>query len=200
MEGKKVQKNNANQRQHPTLGCCGIDCGLCPQHHGRGQSRCPGCGGPDFPLKHPSCGILTCCVKKKGLETCGDCQEFPCQRLSGWDAGDSFVSHKNSLANLALVKGDGIDGYLAQQQQRLRVLEHFLGHYDDGRSKSFYCLASTLLSIPALGVARKEADEKTTGVGTDPADQKAKARVLHDILNSHAGRERVDLRLRRKAG
>jgi hypothetical protein len=26
---------------HPTIGCCGIDCGLCPRYYTDGPSRCP---------------------------------------------------------------------------------------------------------------------------------------------------------------
>ncbi len=197
MENKKIKKNDAIVRQHPTLGCCGIECGMCPQHYSRGDSRCPGCGGPGFPEKHPSCGIQSCCIRKEGLETCGGCQDFPCVKLSGWDAGDSFVSHKNSLANLALVQKDGIDKFLEQQAKRIRILESFIEHYDDGRSKSFYCLATTFLSIPALDSASKEIIEKMKGSGIEPADQKARARAVHDILNAHASREHVDLKLRK---
>ncbi len=197
MENKKGMKNEHAARQHPALGCCGIDCGLCPQHHGRGQSRCPGCGGPGFLEHHPSCGILTCCARKRGFDTCGGCQDFPCEKLDGWDAGDSFVSHKNSLANLALVQKGGIETYLAQQKQRIQILEPFIEHYDDGRSKSFYCLATTFLSITALETARKEVNEEIKGGGIDPAGQKAKARALRDILAAHAGREHAELRLRK---
>jgi len=30
-----------------TIGCCGIDCGLCPRFYTKGDSVCPGCGGTD---------------------------------------------------------------------------------------------------------------------------------------------------------
>ncbi|HNR04634.1 MAG TPA: DUF3795 domain-containing protein, partial [Bacillota bacterium] len=43
-----------------TLGCCGLDCGLCPRFFTEGASRCPGCCGVDFENKHPSCSFITC--------------------------------------------------------------------------------------------------------------------------------------------
>jgi hypothetical protein len=57
-------------KAYPTLGCCGLDCGLCSRYYTVGTSRCPGCCGPEFFDKMPSCAYITCCVKKKGLEVC----------------------------------------------------------------------------------------------------------------------------------
>ena len=71
-------------KAHPTLGCCGLDCGLCPRYYTVGASRCPGCCGPGFFEKHPSCGYITCCVKRKNLEVCSQCDEFPCSRFAPW--------------------------------------------------------------------------------------------------------------------
>lgn len=34
-----------------TLGCCGLDCGLCPRFYTEGSSRCPGCCGENFEKK-----------------------------------------------------------------------------------------------------------------------------------------------------
>lgn len=67
-------------KKYPAIGVCGLDCGLCPRHYTDGPSRCPGCGGIDFHLKRPSCSFITCCVKKKGLEVCRECEDFPCPK------------------------------------------------------------------------------------------------------------------------
>ena len=65
-------------KKYETIGCCGIDCGLCPRFHTTGDSACPGCGGLNFKEKHPSCGFLTCCAIKNGREVCSDCSHYPC--------------------------------------------------------------------------------------------------------------------------
>src|SRR5512136_3302859 len=88
----------------PTIGCCGIDCGLCPRYYTTGSSRCPGCAGPDFFEKHPSCGHITCCVKTRKLEVCSQCDEFPCSRFESWADGDSFVTHQKTLFNLDSIR------------------------------------------------------------------------------------------------
>src|SRR5512145_448571 len=66
-------------KKYETIGCCGIDCGLCPRFHTKGDSACPGCGGVNFKEKHPSCGFVTCCVIKNGMEVCADCKDYPCK-------------------------------------------------------------------------------------------------------------------------
>lgn len=144
--------------EHPTIGCCGIDCGLCPRYYTEGTSRCPGCGGDGFTSKHPACGYLTCCVKKHGLRVCCDCAEFPCQRFEK-ETGehDSFVTHRRTLFNLDLIKTIGLDAFLSGQNMRINFLKTALEQYEDGRSKTFYCLAAALLSTDSLKSALSRA-------------------------------------------
>jgi hypothetical protein len=55
-------------KKYHTLGCCGIDCGLCPRYYTEGASRCPGCFGENYKKKHPPCSFATCCVKNNNLK------------------------------------------------------------------------------------------------------------------------------------
>ena len=146
-------------RQHPNIGCCGIDCGLCPRYYTAGDSRCPGCGGESFFDKHPSCSFVTCCLKKRGLEVCAQCGDFPCRKFDKETGGhDSFVTHRRVMQNQRMIAEGGLDAFLRQQQKRTAFLETALGRYDDGRSKSFFCLAAALLSTDALNEALKAAE------------------------------------------
>ena len=104
-------------KTYPTIACCGLDCGLCPTYYTKGPSRCPGCCGPDFFNKHPSCSIITCCVKNNKFETCAQCNEFPCQKLKDWDEYDSFICHRVSLTNLNLIKKKGLEEFFKQQEK-----------------------------------------------------------------------------------
>ncbi|MCK5018837.1 MAG: DUF3795 domain-containing protein [Candidatus Peribacteraceae bacterium] len=60
---------------------CGLLCGEC-KYLGK---QCDGCGnvkGKPFwtiKFKIEVCPIYDCCVNKKGLEHCGQCDEFPCK-------------------------------------------------------------------------------------------------------------------------
>jgi len=141
-------------KTYPTLGCCGLDCGLCPRYYTVGTSRCPGCSGPGFFDKHPSCGYITCCVKKKGLEVCAQCDEFPCSRFASRSVSageyDSVLTYKKVRPNLESIRVYGLEPFIERQRKRIRLLEKMLEGFDDGRSRSFYCIAATLLPIEAL--------------------------------------------------
>jgi hypothetical protein len=186
-----MPQNQTVQKRYPTIGCCGIECGLCPRYYTVGTSRCPGCAGPDFVNKHPSCAIGNCCVKKKGLEVCAQCSEFPCPRLASWDATDSFVTHTRSLKNLEFIKQNGLVQFLEQQTRRIKWLEHALHDYDDGRSKGFYCLSAALLPIGDLESTIRQVTDKMVG-----KDIKVKADALREELNRRAVMNSVVLKLR----
>lgn len=82
-----------------------------------------GCCGKDFEKKHPSCGVVTCCVNKRGLETCADCKEFPCHRFKTESAGyDSFVTHRKMFSNLENIKLNGAAVFKNQQRIRMDIL------------------------------------------------------------------------------
>lgn len=185
-------------KTYPTIGCCGIDCGLCPRYYTSGSSRCPGCCGPDFFNKHPSCSHITCCVKKRNLEVCADCIEFPCLKFEGWDTGDSFVTHLKSVTNLKLISEQGLEAFVAQQRKRMELLETMLTDFDEGRSKSFYCIAATLLRIAALQAALKGTEQKMKANERESWDIKAKSKILRNLLSYMAAREGIELKLRSK--
>ena len=183
-------------KQYPTLGCCGLDCGLCPRYYTAGSSRCPGCCGPDFFDKHPSCSFITCCVKRRGLEVCAECDEFPCLKfeLEGENAYDSFITHRKTIFNLDFIKEDGMEKFMELQEKRIELLGIMLKHYNDGRAKSFYCLAATLLSIVNL-----ERALETVGKSTEESDNiKIRAKSLRQTLDEMASQEGVRLKLRKK--
>lgn len=184
-------------RKHPTIAACGIDCGLCPRYYTKGSSRCPGCGGPNFSSKHPSCPILTCCVKKHKLEFCAECPEFICPKLSVWDKGDSFVTHKVCLSNLRTIKKRGLKPFLKQQKVRIHLLEKFLADFDEGRSKSFYCLACALLTVANLKKAFKVSQQRIKKEGVDKSDLKLKSQILKEELERFAKKQGVELKLRK---
>ena len=143
----------------PTLGACGLDCGLCPRFYTRGSSRCPGCGGADFSLSHPSCGFLTCCHGAKGLQACALCEDYPCRRFDR-ETGehDSFMTHRRVRDNQAFIRARGLEAFLALQAERMVFLRTALETYDDGKSKSFFCLAASLLSPGGLREALRRAE------------------------------------------
>lgn len=175
-------------KSYPAIGCCGIDCGLCPRYYTEGASRCPGCGGPDFERLHPPCSCKTCCSQKHGSEVCGLCAEFPCIKYERDKIErDSFVTHQRIFPNHELIRKIGMEAFLIQQKERISLLEKMLADYDSGRGKSFFCLASALLPIGFLREAMIEADI--------PIDRKARECALRAALTKYAELEGIVLKL-----
>jgi len=173
-------------KKHEVIGCCGIDCGLCPVFHSKGNSACPGCGGVGFKEKHPSCSFITCCVIKKSLEVCSDCLEYPCKRFDSEKNGyDSFVTHKKVFSNLDYIKNIGISPFIDQQRIRIDILTNLLQNFDDGRSKSFFCISCALLPIDKLQNIHRFM--KSLSLNTDLKERNKQIRDLllttADILN-----------------
>lgn len=189
-------------KNFPTLGCCGLDCGLCPRYYTEGSSRCPGCCGPYFYNKHPSCSYITCCVKKKGLVVCAQCDEFPCVKFNSWlEDGpeyDSFLTYLKVKANMDFIKQHGLEKFLKQQNERIRLLRIMYDKFDDGRSKSYFCFAATLLPISGLNESIENAEQKINKDNIIMTDLKARARILKEYLESLAAEQGVVLKLRKK--
>jgi hypothetical protein len=186
----------------PTLGCCGLDCGLCPRYYTVGPSRCPGCCGPDFFNKHPSCSYITCCVKKKNLEVCAQCEEFPCSKFESLriDGGEyeSFATIRKVYPNMTFIRKYGLKKFIAQQSKRMRLLKTMLKSFDEGRSKSLYCLATTLLSIDVLEKSLENSRRSIKENNIESDDVKSRARILRGFLEESATGVEVELKLRKK--
>ena len=140
----------AAQRSYPHFSACGLNCGLCPRHYTDGSSRCPGCGGEDFSAKHPACGVLSCSTKR-GLEYCYLCDEYPCKK---YDKAlvDSFITHQHIFTDPERAKRLGIEAYRQELEEKITLLQRLLQD-DDGRRKSFFCLAVNLLPLEDITAA-----------------------------------------------
>ncbi|UCG01327.1 MAG: DUF3795 domain-containing protein [Candidatus Heimdallarchaeota archaeon] len=182
---------------YPTIGVCGLDCGLCPRYYSMGPSKCPGCCGSDFLNKHPSCSFVTCCVKKKNLEVCAECSEFPCSKFKSdeeyqqMELSSSFPPDQKIMSNLNFIQEHGIKKFIEQQEKRIRFLETMLDNFNDGRSKSFFCKAAALLDLTSLENSLGEATRKITNIESN--NIKTKAKILKSILTEAALKEGVEL-------
>lgn len=181
------------KRQYPAFALCGLNCCLCPRFHTDGPSRCPGCGGPDFHLKHPACAVITCSKKHGSPEFCFACPEFPCKRFPEETVADSFITYRNVRRDLECAK-KRLTEYLATLDRKQRVLKILLGEFDDGRRKSFYCTAVNLLPVSALEkLLRPQSGAKDAPV----LKPKEKAALMSARIQEAAKKLNVDLVLRR---
>jgi hypothetical protein len=178
-------------KKYSTIASCGLDCGLCPRFYTVGPSRCPGCAGPDFFAKHPSCSFITCCVKDKNLEVCAECPTFPCSKFKTKEEyqrmkeSPSYPPLRKVMPNLTFIKKHGLEKFLEQQKARIRFLRTMIDKYDDGRSKGYYCRLSALLDPRALKSSVEKAALEVKAEHIKQSDVKAKARILRAVLDEH---------------
>ena len=106
------------------------------------EDGCPGCGGGEG---HQPCAVIRCSQQHSGVEYCFLCEEYPCQRLQDSLEFDSFLTHQHMLRDLDRAQKMGMETYLEELGEKTAILEKLLAGYNDGRRKSFFCLAVNLL-------------------------------------------------------
>ncbi len=181
-------------RTTPQFSLCGLNCGLCPRYQTQGESRCPGCGGPDFRLKHPACAVITCSKKHGSPEYCFECSAYPCERYSRTGEADSFISYRNVIADFEKAKTSGVEPYMAELREKIEILEFLLNTYNDGRRKSYYCSAVNLLPLPDLREIMSETQEK---IAPSDIPQKEKIEETIRLFEARAKSKDIELKLRK---
>jgi len=146
-----------------------------------------------FLTKHPKCGVLSCSQRKK-LEFCYQCGEFPCEKYDGVKQSDSFITHFNQLKDMDKAKTSGIDVYLQELNERISILEMLLETYDDGRRKSFFCIALNLLTLDDLKKVVEQIEFETYPEQT----LKERAAIAVRLLQAMAETQEISLKLRKK--
>lgn len=168
---------------------CGLNCGLCTMHL---DGYCPGCGGGEG---NQSCKIAKCSQQHGKIEYCYQCGGFPCERYEAVEEYDSFITHQNRLKDFEKMKAAGVEVYQKEQMEKTEILKDLLDHYNDGRKKTFFCLAVNLLELDDLQTAmekmKKEEQERNLSA-------KDKAVYLTELLKEAAGQKNIILKLRRK--
>ena len=179
---------------HVKVGICGLSCRLCPAYHRETKSKCPGCKS-EFRMG-AACAFQNCALKKKGVEFCGFCEENKtceklCKHREMSKKGDSILSYQKVEDNIAFIQKNGIDEFEKEQMAREQLLREMLSEFNEGRSKTFYCIAATVLEIGELETVLKEARAKTKGLYL-----KAKSKIMHSQLNEVANNKSYILKLR----
>ena len=115
---------------------CGIDCVNCELYRGNNNQElwekiagmrgttpdkvvCSGCreqGGCSF---HPRCATLEC-IREKGLDFCGDCDDFPCLNLLPAREHAERLPHNMKVFNLCTIKRDGVESFLSRAPELRR--------------------------------------------------------------------------------
>lgn len=177
------------QRQHPCFALCGLNCGLCPIHHM--NNGCPGCGGGEG---HQKCAIVTCSLQHGGVEYCFQCEQYPCEKYSSFAEYDSFLTHQTQSRDFERVREIGLDAYLDELREKVQILERLLAQYNDGRRKSFFCLAVNLLPLRDVRTVMEEIREQEA----DAMEMKEKSALAVRLFQAMAAERGVLLKLKKK--
>lgn len=180
---------------YPDIGVCGLSCKLCPRYHTDGESRCCGCKTESRTAA--GCPFITCAIKKKQVEFCHDCRDSPaCDKWKKHrEAGrsrDSFKCYRKLDDDIEFVKVNGVQRFAECQDARETLLKEMLADYNEGRSKSYYCIAATVLDVEELGQALDAAGSASRG-----QDIKGRAKALHAALDAIAAQKGYELKLRK---
>jgi len=183
------------QIKYPEIGICGLSCRLCPRYHTESKSRCGGCKS-EFRMS-AGCPFITCAVKNKGVEFCWQCKENEtCEKWRKHRESskrvDSFICYQKLEDNITFIQKNGVHEFEKIQKKREDLLKEMLHEFNEGRSKSYYCIAATALEIEELEEALTKAKKDSIGL-----EIKGKSKVLHSILDEIAKRKNYYLKLRR---
>ncbi len=177
------------------IGICGLSCRLCPHYHTETASRCAGCKSKS--RMAVGCSFITCAVKNKGIEFCWDCAEnMTCMKWKKHrefsKKQDSFKCYQKLEEDISFIQKNGVTAFEKLQKVREKLLKEMLREFNEGRSKSYYCIAATVLEIEELKKALNEARKDYAGL-----EIKSKSKILHSILDKIAEQKKYCLKLRK---
>lgn len=173
------------------LSLCGLNCGLCPMRLG---GHCPGCGGGEG---NQSCKIAKCSMSRDTVRYCYECGDYPCEKYEAIDEFDSFITHRNRRKDLLKAKEKGMDFYVAEQEEKVRLLQYLLENYNDGRHKNFFCVAVNLMELRDI---REIVEKAETLTGAEGFTLKEKAACIVKLFKDYAEGQGIEIRLIRKPG
>ncbi len=181
--------------KYPEIGICGLSCRLCPNFNTEAESRCLGCKSEGRMVV--GCPFITCAIKRKGVEFCWDCEES--KTCDKWkkhrEAGkkhDSFKCYQKLEEDIEFIQKNGVTKFEKTQKIREQLLKEMLQNFNEGRSKSYYCIVSTVIDIKELKEALNKAKQRSKGLVIEE-----KSKLMHSILDEIADKKKYFLKLRK---
>lgn len=192
----KIKKEITTKISYPETGICGLSCQICPNYNTEAQSRCLGCKSEG--RMAVGCPFISCAIKKKGVEFCWDCEESKtCEKWRKHrEAGkkyDSFKCYQKLEDDIRFIQQNGVEKFEKMQKIREHLLKEMLQEFNEGRSKSYFCIVATVMEIEEIKEALEKA--KTTSKGLSIHE---KSKLLHSILDEIAKRKKYHLKLRKQ--
>lgn len=190
-----MAKGTTMQINYTEIGICGLSCRLCPRYNTETESKCDGCKSEN--RMAVGCPFITCAVKNKGIEFCWDCEDNKtCEKWKKHrefgKQHDTFICYQKLEDNISFIQKHGAGEFEQVQKIRENLLKEMLQEFNEGRSKSYYCIAVTVFEIDELKKALTKAKEDSTEL-----EIKAKSKILHSILDEIAEGKNYCLKLRK---
>jgi hypothetical protein len=102
------------------------------------------------------------------------------------------VCYQRLEDNIAFIERQGVSDFAEAQKEREHLLAAMLAEFNEGRSKSFYCIVATVMDIQEMTQAIAQARNDSVG-----KDIRGKSKTLHLILNKIAEERKYNLKLRK---
>ena len=166
-------------RKNQLFSLCGLNCGLCPMFLNK---YCPGCGGGEG---NQSCKIARCSMEHNDVEYCFQCDEYPCPKYEHMDDFDSFMTHQGRKSDMERARQLGIETYNAEQVEKTKILDILLSEFNDGRKKTLFCTAVSLLNLQDLQAVLRQIENRAD---LDTLTLKEKALLPQDCFRKRQQR------------
>ena len=98
-EMRMIKKNDS--AADPLIAYCGVNCAVCPDFL---EQKCPGCRKTKWP-EGDCCKPISCC-KEKGIDYCGECEDFPCEMMKGFYKESK--SHEEAYERMCKIKDESV--------------------------------------------------------------------------------------------
>lgn len=138
--------------------------------------------------------MITCSKKHGDIQFCCHCADYPCDRYKTPSTKDSFITYRNVLRDFQRIQRDGLTQVQAELDEKIAFLEFLLNNFDDGRRKSFYCSAVSLLDLSDLNMVK---DDILQHLNRDNMPLKEQAESVAALLRKTAERKGISLELRK---
>jgi len=105
------------------IGCCGAYCKTCIEEWQKkkypDERTCLGCKlgyeSGERDLSKAKCKIKVCCFRERGLETCADCLDYPCEILDAFWSKKGW-KYQQCKKQLEFIRQNGYEEFLAQAE------------------------------------------------------------------------------------
>jgi len=134
-------------------------------------------------------------MEQGNLEYCFQCKQYPCEKYQSFDQFDSFITHQRRKSDLEKARATGIDAYNFEQKEKMGILDYLLSNFNDGRKKTFFCVAVNLLELSELQDALNQIKSNDS---LSAMAEKERCSYVADVFKEIAARRNVELRLHKK--